>query len=184
MKRCKHERQCRTIGPFRAIDAVYLAVHRNHASLWWEHVPWRYRASDLPARIIDQTIRYQIGWYYGEDHEYQAKRLAVLTGLEVLRREVAARRPLTWAVISEAVSVAKAVMRCYEDGREELRWIEEQRVEAKHFQVEFARTHPDFDVIAHLEDVDRIYDAWADEVMRRHIGYDERDIRADRALAL
>lgn len=127
MMRGKHDRLRRTLGPFRAVNAVYLAVHRKITPLWWENVPWRYRASDLPARIIDQTIRYQIGWYYGEDHEYQAKRLAELAGLEVLRREVAAHRPLTWAVISDAVSAAKTVVRCYEDGREETEQDDDRR---------------------------------------------------------
>ncbi len=175
MMHSKHAQLRRTVGPFRAINAICLAVHGGeYTQYWWRSLPWRYRASDLPARIIDHTIRYQVGWYYSEHPEYQAQRLAMLTGLEVLRREVAARHPLTWWSISEAVSAAKRVMHCYEDGRDELRWIEEQREEQKRCQMEFAKTHPNYDLIAHLDYVDSLYNAWADQVMRRHIGYETK----------
>lgn len=114
MKRCKHARESRRIGPFRALNAVYIAVDAcagfRQMTRWWEHLPWR---QDTADRVLSAQVLHAIGYYGNENPIHPVCRLARLTASVLLGRMLHADGTLSWRAVSVAVLAVKKVFAAY-----------------------------------------------------------------------
>jgi len=114
MQRCKHIRESRRIGPFRALNAVYTAVDAcagfRQMTRWWEHLPWR---QDTAERVLAVQIQHAIGYYGAENPIHPVCRLARLTACVLLGRMLHADGTLSWRAVSVAVLAVKKVFSAY-----------------------------------------------------------------------
>lgn len=114
MKRCKHIRAARRIGPFRALNAVHNAVYAcagfRQSTNYWEMIPWE---QGTAARVLPVAILHQIVYYGGEDHLHAVCRLARLTAFILLGRMLHRDGTLSWRAVSVAVAAIKKVFAAY-----------------------------------------------------------------------
>ena len=114
MKRCKHLRAARRIGPFRAMNAVEIAVDScagfSPTTGWWEMIPYR---QDTAERVLPVAILHQIGYYGGENPIHAVCRLARLTAFILLGRMLHLDGTLSWRAASEAAAAVKKVFAAY-----------------------------------------------------------------------
>lgn len=114
MKRCKHIRESRRIGPFRALNAVHVAIYACAGFRpqidWWEMIPYR---QDTAERVLYVGIEHSIGYYGGEDPIHAVCRLARLTAYGLLGRMLRADGSLSWRAVSVAVDAVKKVFAAY-----------------------------------------------------------------------
>ena len=114
MKRCKHIREARRIGPFRAMNAVEIAVYSCAGFRpdlhWWEMIPWKRNTAE---RVLPVAILHQIGYYGGENPIHAVCRLARLTAFILLGRMLHLDGTLSWRAVSVAIAAVKKVFAAY-----------------------------------------------------------------------
>lgn len=115
----KRARARRTIGPFRALNAVENAVDAcagfSPTTGWWEMIPWKKNTAE---RVLPVQIEHAIGYFGGENPIHAVCRLARLTACVLLARMLRADGSLSWRAVSVAVDAVKKIFDAYYTHRE------------------------------------------------------------------
>lgn len=116
MMRGKHARARRTWGLLRVINETKIEADRgwNNTGIGRESLMWKRnwpRQQDLLPNILFRMHNIATQTFGDAPNEKRCRRyyLMCLAAMEVIRRAVAAKRPMTYAVASDACDVIRAI---------------------------------------------------------------------------
>lgn len=116
MMRGKHVRTRRTWGLLRVINEIEIEADRGwqNAGICRAHLHWKRnwpRPQDLLPNILFRMHNMATQTFSSAPIEQRCRRyyLSRLAAMEVIRRAVAAKRPLTYAVASDACDVIRSI---------------------------------------------------------------------------